>query len=149
MIEFLNPVSKTVLAHREVLPNGVLGKNIAVYGNTGELPTLENVKFAILGVKENRNDIDFIGEEICFDEIRKSLYSLYPGNWSYSIIDLGDIEKGESVPDTHFAMKAVMEELLKKEITPLLLCGSQDLAYSQYRSYDFLGNMVNVTNIDQ
>lgn len=148
MIEFLIPVSKTVLAHREVLPNGVLGKNIRVHANTGELPDLENVKFAILGVKENRSDVDFIGEEICFDEIRKSLYSLYPGNWPYSIIDMGDIEKGESVQDTHFAMKTVMEELLKKDITPLLLCGSQDLAYSQYRAYDFLGNMVNITNID-
>ena len=61
---------------------------------------------------------------------------------------MGDIEKGESVQDTHFAMKTVMEELLKKDITPLLLCGSQDLAYSQYRAYDFLGNMVNITNID-
>ena len=148
MIEFLTPVSKTVLAHREVLPNGVLGKNIRVHANTGELPDLENVKFAILGVKENRSDVDFIGEEICFDEIRKSLYSLYPGNWPYSIIDMGDIEKGESVQDTHFAMKTVMEELLKKDITPLLLCGSQDLAYSQYRAYDFSGNMVNITNID-
>ena len=148
MIEFLTPVSKTVLAHREVLPNGVLGKNIRVYANTGELLDLENVKFAILGVKENRSDVDFIGEEICFDEIRKSLYSLYPGNWPYSIIDMGDIEKGESIQDTHFAMKTVMEELLKKDITPLLLCGSQDLAYSQYRAYDFSGNMVNITNID-
>ena len=148
MIEFLTPVSKTVLAHREVLPNGVLGKNIRVHANTGELPDLENVKFAILGVKENRSDVDFIGEEICFDEIRKSLYSLYPGNWPYSIIDMGDIEKGESIQDTHFAMKTVMEELLKKDITPLLLCGSQDLAYSQYRAYDFSGNMVNITNID-
>jgi len=148
MIEFLTPVSKTVLAHREVLPNGVLGKNIRVHANTGELPDLKNVKFAILGVKENRSDVDFIGEEICFDEIRKSLYSLYPGNWPYGIIDMGDIEKGETVNDTHFAMKTVMEELLKKGITPLLLCGSQDLAYSQYRAYDFLGNMVNITNID-
>ena len=148
MIEFLTPVSKAVLAHREVLPNGVLGKNIAVYGNEGELPELKNVKFAILGVKENRNDIDFIGEELSFDAIRKSFYSLYPGNWSYDIIDIGDIEKGNSVQDSHFAMKTVMEELLKKGITPLLLCGSQDLAYSQYRSYDSLGNMVNIANID-
>ncbi len=148
MLEFLTPVSKTILAHREVLPNGVLGKNIAVYGNQGELPSLKNVKFAILGVKENRNDVDFIGEEICFDAIRKSFYSLYPGNWSYDIIDLGDIEKGDSVQDSHFAMKTVMEELLKNKITPLLLCGSQDLAYSQYRAYDSLGNMVNITNID-
>lgn len=148
MLEFLSPVSKAILAHREVLPNGVLGKKITVYGSQGELPDLKNVKFAILGVKENRNDVDYMGEEICFDAIRKSFYSLYPGNWSYDIIDLGDIEKGDTVQDSHFAMKTVLEELLKNKITPLLLCGSQDLAYSQYRSYDSLGNMVNITNID-
>ena len=73
---------------------------------------------------------------------------MYPGNWSHKIVDLGDIEKGATLNDTHFAMKAVLEQLLLKKIIPLLLCGSQDLAYSQYRSYDVLGNMVNITNID-
>ena len=148
MIEFLSPVSKSVLAHREVLPNGVLGKKIDAYGVSDELPSLDNVKFALLGVKENRNDVDYIGEELCFDEIRKSLYSLYSGNWSYSIIDIGDIEKGDSVQDTYFAMKTVVETLLKNKITPLILGGSQDLAYSQYRAYDSFGNMVNIANID-
>ena len=148
MIDFLIPVSKTVLAHREVLPKGVLGKHILAHSNTGILPDLDNVKFAMLGVKENRGDVNFIGEELCFDEIRKSFYSLYPGNWSHKIVDLGDIEKGATISDTHFAMKTVIEQLLLKKIIPLLLCGSQDLAYSQYRSYDVLGNMVNITNID-
>ena len=148
MIDFLTPVSKAVLAHREILPLGVLGKHLSAYSRRGILPDLDDVNFAILGVKENRGDISFIGEELCFDEIRKSFYSLYPGNWPHRIIDLGDIEKGETLNDTHFAMKAVIEQLLLKKIIPLLLCGSQDLAYSQYRSYDVLGNMVNITNID-
>mgnify|MGYP000418302954 CR=1 FL=1 len=148
MIDFLTPVPKTVLAHREILPSGVLGKYISVHSSPGVLPDLDQVNFAILGVKENRGDINFIGEELCFDEIRKSFYSLYPGNWSHKIVDLGDIEKGATLNDTHFAMKAVLEQLLLKKIIPLLLCGSQDLAYSQYRSYDVLGNMVNITNID-
>ena len=112
MIDFLIPVSKTVLAHREVLPKGVLGKHILAHSNTGILPDLDNVKFAMLGVKENRGDVNFIGEELCFDEIRKSFYSLYPGNWSHKIVDLGDIEKGATVSDTHFAMKTVIEQLL-------------------------------------
>jgi len=148
MIDFLTPVPKTVLAHREILPSGVLGKYISVHSSPGVLPDLDHVNFAILGVKENRGDVNFIGEELCFDEIRKSFYSLYPGNWSHKIVDLGDIEKGATLNDTHFAMKAVLEQLLLKKIIPLLLCGSQDLAYSQYRSYDVLGNMVNITNID-
>ncbi|PHS67181.1 MAG: arginase [Flavobacterium sp.] len=148
MIEFLSPVSKSVLAHREVLPNEVLGKQIDTYGSTDELPSFDNVKFALLGIKESRNDVDYIGEELCFDEIRKSLYSLYAGNWSNSIIDIGDIEKGDSVQDTYFAMKTVVEALLKHKIIPLILGGSQDLAYSQYRAYESFGNMVNIANID-
>ena len=34
MIDFLTPVSKTVLAHREILPSGVLGKHISVHSST-------------------------------------------------------------------------------------------------------------------
>ena len=148
MIEFFSPVSKSVLAHREVLPNGVLGKQISVHSIKGLLPALENVSFAILGIKESRNDVDYIGESLCFDEVRKALYSLYSGNWTHKIIDLGDIEKGNTVQDTFFATKSVVEELLKNKITPLILGGSQDLAYAQYRAYDGFGNMVNITNID-
>lgn len=148
MIEFLSPVSKSVLAHREALPNGVLGKQISTHKVKGELPDFSGISFAIFGVKENRNDVDYIGEELCFDEIRKSLYSLYPGNWTSKIVDLGDIEKGDSVKDTYFAMKLVVESLLKNKIAPLILGGSHDLAYSQYRAYDYFGNMVNITNID-
>ena len=148
MLDFLIPVSKPVLAHREVLPNGVLGKQIEVYSASGELPKLNQVKFALIGVKENRGDVDYMGEELCFDAIRKSFYSLYPGNWSYKIIDLGDIEKGDTVQDTYFALKTVVSILLKENITPLIMGGSQDLVYAQYRAYDSLGNMVNIVNVD-
>ncbi len=148
MIDFLIPVSKSVLAHREVLPEGVLGKHIAVHSSKGELPDLTNVKFALIGVKENRNDVDYIGEELCFDAIRKTFYSLYPGNWKHNIIDIGDIGKGETVQDSYFALKTVVSDLLKEKIIPLIMGGSQDLVYAQYRSYDSLGNMVNVVNVD-
>ena len=148
MIEFLSPVSKQVVAHREILPVGVFGKQILLYRDAGDLPDLKNVKIALFGIKENRNDVDFIGGEISFDPIRKALYSLYPGNWKHSIVDLGDIEKGASVEDTYFAVKTVVSALLKKNIIPLILGGCQDLVYGQYRGYDELGNMVNMVNVD-
>ncbi len=53
MIEFLSPVSKKVLAHREILPPGTLGKQIELHSKIGELPNLKEVKFAILGIREN------------------------------------------------------------------------------------------------
>ena len=41
MIDFLSPVSKSVIAHREILPLGVLGKQIEIHSKQGELPELE------------------------------------------------------------------------------------------------------------
>ncbi|WP_347373937.1 formimidoylglutamase [Aequorivita sp. Q41] len=148
MIDFLVPISKKILAHREILPPGTLGKQIEIYSEIGEFPSIEGVKFAIFGIKENRADVNFIGGDISFDSYRKALYSLYPGNWNYKILDLGDIERGETTEDTRFAVKEVVAALLKKDIIPLILGGSQDLAYAQYRGYDILENMVKVVNID-
>ncbi|HIB49474.1 MAG TPA: arginase [Flavobacteriaceae bacterium] len=148
MIEFLSPVSKKVVAHREILPDGTLGKQIDLHHNRGDLPDLKNVSFAIVGVLENRNDVNYIGEEVSFDAFRSAFYSLYPGNWSKKIVDLGDIEKGEAVEDTYFALKTVVSALLKKDIIPLIFGGGQDTLYAQYRAYDGSPNMVNMVNID-
>ncbi|MAZ72306.1 MAG: arginase [Flavobacteriaceae bacterium] len=148
MIEFLSPVSKKVIAHREILPDGTLGKQIEPHRNNGELPGLKGVGFAIVGVLENRKDINYIGEDISVDSFRKAFYSLYPGNWNQKIIDLGDVSSGAAVEDTYFALKTVVAALLKKNIIPLILGGSQDLLYAQYRAYDTFGKMVNMVNVD-
>jgi arginase family enzyme len=131
-----------------VLPAGTLGKQIACHAVAGNLPDLKEVTFALFGIKENRNDVNFMGAEVGFDRFRKAFYSLYPGNWSHAIVDLGDIEKGESVEDTYFATRTVTEALLQKKIIPLLLGGSQDLVYAQYRAYDSIKKMINLVNVD-
>jgi len=148
MIEFLSPVSKKVIAHREILPAGVLGKEITIHKKAGDLPDLKGVSFALFGVKENRNDIDYMGGDVSFDALRKALYALYPGNWPLKIVDLGDIEKGETIDDSYFAFKTVCSALLKKNIIPIILGGSQDLLFAHYRSYDVMEKMVNMVNVD-
>ncbi len=148
MKEYLIPVSKSVVAHREVLPVGTLGKQIEFHMEAGDLPVVSKAKFAIFGIRENRSDVNYMGGTVNFENFRKALYSLYPGNWSGKIIDLGDIEKGNTVEDTLFAVKQVTEELLLKKVIPIILGGSQDMAYSQYRAYDMIGKMVNYVNVD-
>ena len=148
MIEFLSPVSKSIIAHREMLPTGTIGKHLLVHTIKGELPDLTNVKFAIFGSKENRRDVNYMGLDINFDAVRMSLYGLYPGNWKHTIADLGDIEKGASVEDSYFAVKAVTAALLKKNIIPIILGASQDGLYAQYRAYDGVASMINMVNID-
>lgn len=145
---FLSPVSDLVLAHNELLSMHALGRKIKIHSSQNGLPDLEGIDVALIGVLENRNDINFIGEEFQLNEIRKSFYSLFPGSWNTTIADLGDINKGESVEDTYFALKTVISLLVKKNIIPIIIGGSQDLSYANYRAYDNLIPMVNIVNVD-
>jgi len=145
---FLTPVSDSVLAHNELIAQQALGKKIKVHSNQNGIPDLENVQIAIIGVKENRNDVNYIGAEINFDSIRKTLYTLFPGNWYTNIADLGDIEPGETVEDTYFAIRTAITVLVEKDIIPIIIGGSQDLTYANYRAYDTILPMVNIVNVD-
>ena len=145
---FLSPVSDSVLAHNELLSAQALGRKLKIHSAQHGIPDLEGVNVAILGVLENRNNVNYIGEEFQLNEIRKSFYGLFPGSWSTIIADLGDINRGESVEDTYFALKEAITILVKKNIIPVILGGSQDLTYANYRAYDALIPMVNIVNVD-
>lgn len=145
---FLSPVSDLVLAHNELLSTQALGRKLKIHSDQNGIPDLDDVNIAIIGVLENRNDINYIGEEIELNEIRKSFYGLFPGSWNTTIADLGDIQKGEIVDDTYFALKTAINLLIKKNIIPIILGGTQDLTYANYRAYDNLIPMVNIVNID-
>ncbi len=145
---FLTPVSDAVLVHNELIAQQALGKKIKVHSRQNGIPDLDDVQLAIIGVQEHRNDVNYIGTEISFDSIRKTLYSLYPGNWNTTIADLGDIEPGESVEDTYFAIRTAITVLIEKKIIPIILGGSQDLTYANYRAYDMVMPMINIVNID-
>lgn len=145
---FLSPVQDLVLAHNELLSTHVLGRKLRIHSKQHGIPNLDGVTIAIIGVLENRNDVNYIGEDFQLSEIRKSLYALFPGNWHQTVADLGDILKGEAVEDTYFALQTTVTILLEKNIIPVIIGGSQDLTYANYRAYDDLTNMVNVVNVD-
>lgn len=148
MKQYLRPVSKAVCAHREILPKGVLGKEMCLHQQEQEFPDFSLYKFALIGVPEHRRDLDFMGESIDFDSVRMAFYNLYPGNWNWSMVDLGDLIPGREVSDTDFALIEVLSSLLKEGVIPLVMGGSQDLMYAHYRAFDQLYSMINVVNID-
>ena len=145
---FLSPVSDMVLAHNELISVQALGRKLRIHSSQNGIPDLDNVNMAIVGVLENRNDINYIGEEFQLNEIRKTLYGLFPGSWSVTVADLGDINQGESVEDTYFALKTTVSILVKKNIIPIIIGGTQDLTYANYRAYDDISPMVNIVNVD-
>ncbi|WMI68276.1 formimidoylglutamase [Mangrovimonas sp. YM274] len=145
---FLTPISDAVLAHGELLSQQALGRKLRVHSRQHGFPDLEGVNMAIIGVLENRNDVNYMGEIVSFDAVRTSLYSLFPGNWYTTIADLGDILPGETVEDTYFALRTTIGMLLEKQIIPIVLGGSQDLTYANYRAYDNVAPMINIVNVD-
>ena len=145
---FLSPVQGRLVDQIELLHGQAIGKKLSIHTSANK-PELEGVKIAILGVLESRNSVDHIGEEFQINEIRKAFYKLFPGNWLHEMADLGDIQKGASVEDTYFALIEVISSLVKANIIPLIIGGSQDLTYANYRAYDKISSMVNIVNIDK
>ncbi len=144
--DFFTPVREEIVAGAK--SSNKLGASLRLHLEDKAFPDLEGVKIAIFGVLEDRLDENRSGEPFDFDDVRRKFYQLYPGNWHLQMADLGDIQKGETVEDTSFAVQSVVNSLLKKGIIPVLLGGSQDLVYSQYRAYDGVEHMVNLVNID-
>ena len=144
----LTPVEDHILSHNKIISSLILGNKISVHTKENGVPNIEKIDIAIIGVPENRNDINYIGEEINLSEIRKSFYTLYPGNWSIKIADFGDLAPGESVEDTYQNLTSLVSYFVKNNIIPLIIGGSQDLTYANYRAYDDFKNTINIVNVD-
>lgn len=142
---FFTPVNEGLVEKTDA--GHAIGDNLQIH-TEGNPPELEGVKVALFGVLEDRLDVEGDREPFDFDGIRKEFYKLYPGNWDIKMADLGDIRRGETVEDTYFAVQKAVSELLKEDIIPVILGGSQDLMYAQYRAYDGLDQMVNLVNVD-
>jgi arginase family enzyme len=143
--DFLEPVEVSVLDFVKNLNSQTLGKK-TVFHTQEDFPDLDKIKIAVFGVLENRGSSP--NEEVNLNFIRKEWYALYPGNWHSTIADLGDISHGNTQEDTYYAVSKIVSELIKKQIVPIVLGGSQDLTYALYRSYDNLDQMVNLVTVD-
>jgi arginase family enzyme len=144
--DFLEPVNGGILKFISSLSSQELGSKIVLH-TQDQFPDISKINIAIIGVLEDRRNIDIVNE-VNLTAIRKKLYSMFPGNWDASIADLGDILAGDSVEDTYFALKKVTSVLIKNKVIPIVLGGSQDLTYALYRAYDDLEQMVNMVSVD-
>ena len=147
-LDFLTPLEESVITHLETCSESCLGNSVQLFTSVENFPSLEEVNIAVFGVKEDRNTINNKGCGKDFKFIRQKFYELFAGDWQTQIADLGNVEKGNSVSDTYFAVKEIIAALLKENIIPIILGGSQDLTYVNYRAYDLLEQSVNITSVD-
>lgn len=115
---------------------------------TGDLSELEGKKIALFGVLEDRNSVSNKGCAKGPNEVRKAFYSLFKFDRNPELIDLGNIEPGNEIGDTYFAVNQTCQLLLKKGIIPLIIGGSQDITYANYLAYENMEQTVNLVTID-
>lgn len=111
-------------------------------------PISDKTKIALFGVLEDRRAIDNDGCAKGPDAIRKQLFSLYREGLKDKIADLGNVERGESPEDTHYAVTRITGSLLRAGIIPVILGGSHDLTYASYAGFEDIESNVNLAIID-
>ncbi len=127
-------------------PANSLFKNIKIYGD--KMPDFKGVDIAIFGVREERGTTTNQGCNKGPDEIRKKLYNLKKGNGAYRIVDLGNLNAGIDLDETYVRISEVCRILLENNVMPLILGGTHDLDYGQYRGYEEMEKLISLLNID-
>ncbi|MFK7757297.1 MAG: formimidoylglutamase [Flavobacteriales bacterium] len=131
----------------ENLPKDVIGDVIQIHTES-MFPDLTESKLALIGVQEERNSLDNSGTASGPDHIRKHFYRLFNFDTESNLADLGNIAPGQTTEDTFFAVKNVCAELIKADIIPIVIGGSQDITYANYAAYESLEQTINLVTVD-
>ena len=147
---FFSALPENLSANNISYKKGQIGQ--IVNGYFDEFPVLEEdskINLAIVGVEEGRGTPDNHPTGKAPNFVREYLYKLFIGDYNCNIVDLGNIKQGATINDTYFAVKTVVEQLVKKDILPIIIGGGHDLTYAQYLGYEKLEQQVEVAVIDQ
>jgi len=145
--DFLTPINLDAISPKSGYYSSQLGERIRLF--TTDFPDLEEkADIAIIGVQDDRNAINNSGCALGPDYVRERLYALFEGSYKTRIVDLGNIRQGASVTDTYYAVKTVVNELIRKDILPVIIGGGQDLTFAQYLAYEELEQKVDLVIID-
>lgn len=119
--------------------------------NTTNTPidNFEGIDIAIVGIPESRSSYNH-GADKAPDAIRNKLYQLKLStkNSVKRIFDLGNLKPGNTFTDTYFGLKEVLNFLLEKKITVILLGGTQDVTIGGIMSLNRLNIPANLTTVD-
>lgn len=145
---FFSPVNTDNILNNYNLKETQFGNLFTIYKEGSDFPELEEMDIAIIGVCEDRNSENNEGCKLAPDAVRKYLYKLYDTGFRGNIADLGNINAGHSTDDTFFALRSTVDYLIRKNIIPVIIGGSQDLTYAQFLGYKDLEQTINITAVD-
>lgn len=139
-----SPIDESI--YQDIEDPSAVFKSLRIFGD--KMPDYSSAQIAIFGINEARGTASNKGCERGADEIRKKLYRLKRGTGKNNIVDLGNLNPGIDLDETYVRISEVCRILLEKNVLPLLLGGSHDLDYGQYKGYEEMDKLVNLMNVD-
>ncbi len=139
-----SPVDESV--YSDITSTTSFYKSIRLFSD--KMPDYKDAHMAIIGIKEERGNLENVGAAQGPDEVRKKLYNLKRGNGSYRIVDLGNLNIGHDLNETYVRVSEVCRILLESNVLPILIGGTHDLDYGQYCGYETLEKLVSFLNVD-
>lgn len=141
---FFNPLSAD---GENEYAEGTLGSRIKKYINESAFPDIEKGSVVLFGVSENRRTSCQSSPEALWS-VRKELYQLKDHFGTLPIIDIGNINSGQTVEDTYYAVSSSVAAIVKQGGIAVILGGGQDLTYANYLAYEKLEQVVNLVCVD-
>ncbi|HPZ25928.1 MAG TPA: formimidoylglutamase [Kaistella sp.] len=86
-------------------------------------------------------------EILDFRNVRTELYRLSKLDFEIPICDLGDLISGKSHQDSHYILQEVLSMCHYKNAIPVIIGGSNDLAFSLFSTLNFHQKNINYTQI--
>jgi len=126
---------------------GWLGGYIDIHTDDYQ-PEIKEADIIIIGVPVEDFAIDNEGTKYAPDEIRKSLYQLYPGKWQQKIVDLGNIKTGDNTEENRNNLINIAEQILFNNQSLIIIGGSHDVTCSLAKIYDKYNKTYNLSVID-
>jgi len=136
---FFSPVSSE-LASQESATNSFCK---SIHLTNEKMPDYKTADLAIIGIEENE-----ASKKNASDVIRTKLYALKKGTGRYNIVDFGNIRKGIDTSETKLRLQEVCQYLLEQDTLPVIIGGSHDLDYAQYKAYEDMDKLISLLNVD-
>jgi arginase family enzyme len=111
-------------------------------------PDWESCDIVVVGCPEDRGSRELSGSAIAPDQIRRQLYQLYTPKREMKIADLGNLVQSDKMVQYYDRIADVVEEVVKAGKFLILLGGSQDIAYGQYRGYQKISTGLEYVCVD-
>lgn len=128
------PLDEDVIQKRVTLDNFRLSDYTKF--NFGEFPNWRKADIVVIGCPEDKGSRELGGSAMAPDQIRRHFYHLTIPKKEIAIADLGNMVKADRMTIYYDRLQDIVQEIVQAGKLLIILGGSQDIVYGQYRGYE-------------